>query len=310
MPSYVLITPTRNEEATIGQTLRAVFSQTLQPVEWVIVSDGSTDRTNEIVLNAIEDKPFVHLLKLPPRDQRSFASVVHAVEAGVRAITTQQYDYIGLLDSDVHFEPDYFEKVIECFEASPDLGLAGGAVIDLGQPKDRFPRTNPNEIPGASHFFRRRCFEELGGLIAIPEGGWDSLTSVRARMLGYETRLLAHLVMDHLKPRSKFEGSALRRQWRMGVRDYAVGNCAMFEIFKSLNRLAERPLFFGSVARWLGYSRSLITNKERMVPREMLEFIRAEQMKRVLKELHLSRQEASPSGKADGSSRISNRNTE
>src|ERR1035437_9046662 len=186
---YVLVTPAKNEEALIGETIKSVVGQTVRPAEWMIVSDGSTDRTDEIVRAATVVEPWIRLLPLPPRAQRSFAAVVHATEAGVRALAVRGYEYIGLLDSDVRFQPDYFKRVIDCFERSPRLGLAGGVVIDVGLPKDRLPR-NRQDVPGAVQFFRRACFEGLGGLLAIPEGGWDALTCARARMVGFETRLL------------------------------------------------------------------------------------------------------------------------
>src|ERR1700722_657176 len=172
---YVLVTPAKNEEALIGITIESMVNQTVRPVEWVIVSDGSTDRTDEIVLAATVSHPWIRLRRLPPRHGRNFAAVVHAAEAGIRSVTANAYSYIGLLDSDIRFQPDYFERVLEYFESSPRLGLAGGVVIDVGRPRDRLPR-NREDVPGAVQFFRRECFERLGGLVAIPEGGWDALT--------------------------------------------------------------------------------------------------------------------------------------
>jgi biofilm PGA synthesis N-glycosyltransferase PgaC len=286
--SYVLVTPARNEEATIERTLQAVLSQTVRPIEWVIVSDGSTDRTDEIVRAASAANPWIRLLRLPTRPHRSFAAVVHATETGIRVLTTRDYDYIGLLDADLRFEPDYFEKLIEHFKGLPKLGLAGGVVIDLGLRKDRFPK-NRRDVPGAAQFFRRRCFEDLGGLIAVPEGGWDALTCARARMRGYGTQLLTHLVVDHLKPRNLSEGSMIRRQWRMGVRDYALGYYPLFEVFKCLSRLFDSPLIVGSIAWWLGYCYALIQRRELLIPKDLLDFLRSEQKRRLMRELLPSR---------------------
>ena len=131
----------------------------------------------------------------------------------MRALTVKDYEFIGLLDSDLRFQPDYFARVLEQFEKSPRLGLAGGVAQDLGTADQGLPR-NREDVPGATQFFRRICFESLGGLLAIPEGGWDALTCARSRMIGYETRLLTDLIVDHLKPRNISEGGALRRLWR------------------------------------------------------------------------------------------------
>jgi len=287
-PPYVLVTPAKNEEASIEVTITSVVNQTVRPAEWVIVSDGSTDRTDEIVRAAAAAHPWICLLPLPPRRHRSFAAVVQATEAGVRALTVADYKYIGLLDSDVRFQPDYFQRILESFESSPQLGLAGGVVIDLGLSRYRFPR-NRQDVPGAVQFFRRTCFEALNGLLAIPEGGWDGLTCARARMLGFQTRLLTELVVDHLKPRNVSEGGVLRRQWQLGVRDYAVGYHPLFEAAKCLGRIFEPPAFVGGVARGIGYCSAAMRRRERLVPPDLLEFLRAEQKQRLLEKFRLSK---------------------
>jgi glycosyltransferase involved in cell wall biosynthesis len=284
---YVLVTPARNEEVTIGVTIDSVTHQTRLPAEWVIVSDGSTDGTDAIVQAASAKHPWIRLLRLPPRKNRSFAAVVHATESGVRALTEKDYDYIGLLDSDVRFQSDYFERLIEHFIASPRLGLAGGVVIDVGLPKHRLPR-NRQDVPGAVQFYRRACFEALGRLLAVPEGGWDGLACAQARMHGYETRLLTELVVDHLKPRNISEGGILRRKWQMGVRDYAAGCRPLFEGAKCLGRVLEPPLLVGAIAWWIGYCCAALQRRERLVPRDLLEFLRTEQKRRVLQKLLFS----------------------
>ena len=291
---YVLITPARNEEAYIGETISSVIGQSLRPMKWVIVNDGSSDRTEQIVYDASINNSWIHLICLAQRKERSFSSVVHATEAGVRSLRNEDYQYIGLLDSDVRFEKDYFKNVINNFEASPFLGVGGGMVVDPGQRKDRLPR-NRYDVPGATQFFRRKCFERLGSLIAIPEGGWDALTCARARMLGYETRLFTDLVVEHLKPRNIAEGGVLRRIIQMGVRDYALGYLFVFEIFKCLSRLAEFPPVAGAAAWFIGYLGACITNrKKRLIPNDLLRFIQFEQQQRLKRALWINRRHIVP----------------
>jgi len=293
---YVLITPVKDEEALIGETIASVVGQSLLPLQWVIVSDGSTDCTEEIVKAAVVRYPWIRLVVLPPRSGRSFAAVVNATETGVKALTVSDYHYIGLLDSDVRFRRDYFEEVVQRFEACPGLGLAGGMVVDFGRRKDRPPR-NLQDVPGASQFFRRQCFEELGGLFAIPEGGWDTLTCVRARSLGYETRLFTDLVIDHLKPRNIAEGGLVRRSWQMGIRDYAVGNHAIFEIFKCLGLLkVDHPV--AVVARLFGYCKACLGKRDRLIPHDMVRFIQSEQICRLRKAFGMSGRVTVPGAEA------------
>ncbi len=278
--SYVLVTPVRDEEKTIGRTIEAVLKQTLLPREWVIVSDGSTDATDDIVRRAADENPWIRLLAVTPRPGRSFAAVVHNTEAGIRNLEFRNYAYLGLLDSDVEFQVDYFEQIMRRFEAEPALGLAGGVVIDVGLPKDRFPR-NRIDVPGAVQFFRRECFDRIGGLIPIPEGGWDGMTCAMARMQGYKTRLFTDLVVDHLKPRNVSEGGVVRRKWQMGVRDHALGYHPLFELVKCVGRLKDQPRVIGALAWWTGYCTAQLQRHPRIVDASVVAYIRSEQMDRL-----------------------------
>jgi poly-beta-1,6-N-acetyl-D-glucosamine synthase len=147
-------------------------------------------------------------------------------------------------------------------------------------PKNQFPR-NRQDVPGAVQFFRRECFERIGGLIPIPEGGWDGMTCAMARMHGYKTRLFTDLVVDHLKPRNIYEGGFIRRKWQMGVRDYAAGYHPLFEAVKCVSRLKDRPLVVGAVAWWVGYCTACAQRRPRIVAPEVVDFIRREQLSRV-----------------------------
>jgi poly-beta-1,6-N-acetyl-D-glucosamine synthase len=277
---YVLLTPVKNEESTIGITIDSVVKQSLLPMEWIIVSDGSTDRTDSIVEAAARTSQWIRLIQLPARPTRSFSAVVHATETGVKAIVATEYKYLGLLDADVRFAPNYFELLIERFEQEPKLGLAGGMVVDVGSSKKRVP-SNVEDVPGAVQFFRRNCFDSLGGLLAIPEGGWDALTCAKARMNGFATRLIPELVVDHLKPRNISEGGVIRRTWQLGVRDHALGYHPLFEFAKCVGRIAESPVLVAAVARLVGYCTAMCRRRPRLLPQDLLTFVRHEQMRRL-----------------------------
>ena len=278
--SYVLITPARNEEAFIGETLAAVNRQSVRPAEWIIVSDGSTDGTDRLVLEASAKWPWIRLVPLAPRDSHCFAAVVRATEIGLAALQTTDYEFIGLLDADVRFEPDYFARVLAAFEDSPTLGLAGGVVLDVGRPRHERPR-NQMDVPGAVQFFRRECFESLGGLLAIPEGGWDALTCARARQLGYDTRLLMDLVVEHLKPRNAAKGGVFRRNWQLGARDRALGYHPLFEFIKCIARWNEAPVLAATTARALGFVSAGISGTPRLIPDDLRLFVQREQLTRL-----------------------------
>jgi glycosyltransferase involved in cell wall biosynthesis len=277
---YVLVTTARNEESTIEITIRSVLYQTLQPREWVIVSDGSTDRTDQIVSGYGRDYSFIRLLRLNNRPARNFASVVFALENGCRMLKCLDYDYLGLLDADVRLPINYYEQILLRFNSEPSLGMAGGVAVDIGTTDGRCPK-NLNDIPGAVQFFRRECFDSLRPLIAIPEGGWDALTCAMARMKGYGTRLLPELVVDHLKPRNSSQGNSLRRKWQLGIRDHALGYHPLFELLKCIGRMSEHPRIIGAIAWYMGFLSETLCGRVSLLPSEFRTFIRHEQMQRI-----------------------------
>ncbi|MEI6673576.1 MAG: glycosyltransferase family A protein [Verrucomicrobiota bacterium] len=280
MSCYILITPVRDEEALLPRTIASVVAQTVLPAEWIIVSDGSTDGTDEIVREASARHPWIRLLALAPRPARSFAAVVRNTETAIRNLNVKQPAFLGLLDADIEFQSDYFEQLMARFEVEPGLGLAGGVVIDVGRARDRFPR-NRRDVPGAVQFFRRECFERIGGLTPMPEGGWDMITCATARMHGFTTRLFTDLVVDHLKPRNIAEGGAVRRKWQLGIRDYAAGYHPLFEVVKCISRWKDPPFVIGAVAWWVGYCTAVFQRRQRMVDASLVTHVRHEQLSRL-----------------------------
>ena len=279
--SYVLVTPAYNEEALIGQTIASVVAQTILPIEWIIVSDRSSDRTDEIVSQASEKHPWIRLLRIEDNEESGFARVVRNTETGISELAEDDYGFIGLLDADVTFQNNYFELLINKFADNPNLGLAGGVVIDVGSSKSIFPR-NRQDVPGAVQFFRKECFKSFGGLIPIPEGGWDGMTCVMARMNGYQTKLCTDLVVDHHKPRNISQGGIWKRKFQMGTRDYAAGYHPLFELLKCASRITrEKPFFIASVAWGSGYFYALLSRRPRILPQSLIAHIRKEQMQRI-----------------------------
>jgi poly-beta-1,6-N-acetyl-D-glucosamine synthase len=277
---YVLVTPARNEQATIEITIKSVISQSALPKEWIIVSDRSTDQTDEITKRYAASYSFIRLLRIDGEPMHSFAALVRATESGLKSLHTKDYAYVGLLDGDVRFPPDYYEKLMAEFKADPKLGVAGGIVLDVGD-TITYSHQNLNEVAGATQFFSRGCFESLGGLWAIPEGGWDAITCVRARMNGYRTATFPSLIMDHLKPRNVSQGNWWRRNWQHGVRDYVLGGHPAFEVVKCCRRVLDPPPFAGTIARIFGYLHSALSRRKILIPNEIRNHIRREQLQRL-----------------------------
>jgi len=159
---YVLITPARNEAAFIELTLKSVVAQTVKPVKWVIVNDGSTDETGEIVSHYAALYPWIELLDMPKRVERHFGGKAEAVNSGFRRVAGLEFEVIGNLDADVSFEPGYFEFLMSRFAANPKLGVAGTAFQE-GNLSYNYELVGIEHVSGMIQMFRRACFEAIDG---------------------------------------------------------------------------------------------------------------------------------------------------
>jgi len=279
---YVLVTPVRNEERTIEITIKSVLVQTVLPREWVIVSDESIDQTDAIVSRYAREFSWLRLVQLHDRPLRNFASVVFATELGIKSLRTTDYAFLGLLDADVRLPQDYYAQILSHFAADPRLGLAGGLVLDTVDGRRNRTRQCIRDVAGAVQFFRRDCFESLDGLMPLPEGGWDAITCVRARMNGFKTATFPELTVDHLKPRNSTEGNLFRRNWQMGVRDYVLASHPLFELVKCCARCLDSPPLVGALARLTGYGWAALNHRKRLLPVDVINYIRREQLTRLV----------------------------
>ena len=194
---YVIITPARNEAAFIEKTIQSLIVQTVLPKRWVIVSDGSTDGTDEIVEKYREGRPWLELVRLPERRERHFAAKVQAINVGYGRVKDLAFDVVGNIDADVSFGPDFFEFLLGKFAAMPRLGVAGTDYVEGDFHSFRDSYINPDHVNGQCQLFRRQCFEEIGGYVPIKGGGIDWVAVTTARMKGWTTRSFAERTFNH-----------------------------------------------------------------------------------------------------------------
>ena len=277
---YVLITPARNEEAYIEKTIQSVISQTVLPEKWVIVSDGSTDRTDEIVKKHIVENTWIELLRMPERRDRTFAAKVHCFNAGYEKLTDVKYDIIGNLDADISFKEDYFEFLLGKFAEIPELGVGGTPFVE-GSFHYHYRFTNIEHVSGACQLFRRECFEEIGGYVPIKGGGIDWTAVTTARMKGWKTRTFTEKVCFHHKKMGTGNSSALMTSFRQGYKDYFLGGHPLWQLFRTVYQMSKKPYIIGGLLLFFGYNWAYISRVERPVSQELMEFHRREQMQRL-----------------------------
>lgn len=278
---YVLMTAARNEEAYIEATILSVVHQTLVPLKWVIVSDGSEDGTDEIVRRYAGHFPFIELVRMADRHSRNFASKVFALNAAVACLGREEYSFIGNLDADISFEPTYLSSLLGKFEQDQRLGLAGGFIYekDRGAFKSR-PTNSPTSVAGAVQMFRRECYESIGGLTPLSFGGEDWYAEISARMKGWRVLAFPDLAVYHHRPTGTAE-NRLRHWYRQGQMDHSVGCHPLFEVVKMGHRLRAKPYVLGAVARLCGFTLAHVRAEARAVPPEAVRFLQDEQRERL-----------------------------
>ncbi len=280
--AYVLVTAAWNEEALIAEPIRAVIAQTIRPRKWVIVSDGSTDRTDEIVQRYAEKHPFIQLHRITEGHKRNFAAQVDAINAGYARLRQSQFDFIGNLDADISFEPDYFQRLFCEFRNDPRLGMAGGTIYEKMNGGFRERRTNrPHSVAHGVQTFRRECFEALGGYIPFPYGSPDSYAEASLRMRGWKVRSISGLKAFHHRP-NRGVGNLTWYFYREGMSDYSLGSHPLFEFCKAARRLSSKPYVVGSLAMIAGFVRPYWTRERRPVSREFISYLRKEQKTRLV----------------------------
>jgi glycosyltransferase involved in cell wall biosynthesis len=279
---YILITAARNEQAFIAETIHSVVVQTQLPECWIILDDGSADRTAKIVESYAQKFPWITLIRRPQRRDRHFSAKAEAVNNGFDFVKFLQFDVVGNLDADVSFQPDYMEFLMQKFSADPQLGVAGTPFTENGDydsQRDSFE--GENFVAGPIQLFRRDCFREIGGYAASPAGGIDWIAVMTARLKGWKTKSFAEKRFHHHRSMGTAEKSELAALFAYGQKDYYLGGSPVWELFRVAYRAAKKPFLFGGLALLSGYCWAALRKIKRPISNELVRFHRREQMKKL-----------------------------
>ncbi len=278
-PSYVIITPVRDEERFIQSTLESVCRQTVLPAEWVIVNDGSTDRTGEIVDQYAAQHSWIHVVHRANRGfRKSGGGVMEAFYDGYRALQTKDWDFIVKLDADLSFAPDYFEKCFEHFRSNPSLGIGGGDIYHNVSGAPKLEVTPRFHVRGATKIYRKACWEAIGGL--WPATGWDTIDEVKANMLGWKTHGFPDLHLLHHRFTGTEDG-LLRDRVKHGSVFYICGYHPLFIAASCLRRVVQKPYVIGSAAMLYGFLKAHLNRPPRVEDQSYVAYIRSQQLRRL-----------------------------
>ncbi len=279
LPVYVLITPARNEAQFIELTLKSVVAQTVRPLRWVIVSDGSTDGTDDIVNKYAAQHDWIQLLRQPERADRNFAGKAAAFNAGYSRLVDLDYQVIGNLDADISFDEDYFAFLMSRFAENPKLGVGGTPYEEEGRTRGRL--IDLNHVSGACQMFRRECFETIGGYPSISSGGIDLVSVFSARAAGWQTRTYTEKVCQHHRKMGSAQHTGFSERWHRGRMDYLLGSHPAWEVFRSLYQMTNKPLVIGGILMLFGYLWQWIRGVKRTMPAQLIILRQRDQMQRL-----------------------------
>jgi glycosyltransferase involved in cell wall biosynthesis len=283
-PRFVLVTPARDEAVGIAETILSVIGQSMPPLRWVIVDDGSIDGTAALVNRCIANVKWITLVSRDSAAQPSdFASKVHAVRIGVRELDGTDYDFIGMLDADISLEADYFERLFQAFDECPGLGIAGGQVIEAYDGQVVPQRISANSVAGGVQMFRRQAFEDIGGLRPMRLGGEDSVAEILARMHRWEVATLFHLKVRHHGRTLAGSARPMTAWFARGRVNRSLGYSPLFQLSVSAYRAAVQPPYvISGLAMLAGYASAALRRDARALDPDAIAFLRAEQRRRLL----------------------------
>ncbi len=285
LPAYALITAARNEEAYIEATIRSVAAQTVPPARWIIVSDGSTDRTDEIVQKYAGIHGWLSLMRMPERKERSFAAKAHCVNAAYAEMKDTAFDILVNLDADVTFSADYFEFVLRKFVETPSLGVAGTPYVEGDGPNARHSCSHSysdlRHVSGPCQFFRRECFEAIEGYVPLKAGAVDWVAVRTARMKGWETRTFPEKTYRHHRKMGTAECGVLASSYRYGQKAYCVGDYPLWSLLRGAFDMRKKPWVIRGLMFQIGFLWAMITRMPRPIPPELIAFHRADQKARL-----------------------------
>ena len=270
--NYIIISPVKNEEKYIKFTLDSIVNQTLLPLEWIIIDDGSNDHTVDIIKHYAVNYPWIELLNCPTFEKHDYSSrIVLLFNYGLTFIKNE-YEIVLKLDGDVSFEKDFCENILHEFEKNHKLGIASGTIITNGIPEKSFPEFDHTR--GATKFYRKKCLDEIGGI--IPVVSWDTIDNAAGRAKGWQAKSLPYYFSHHKIEGSRV-GSSLYQHYRTGISNGNIPYYFPYFFVKCISKIISKPYLLGSIAQFIGFLYSRYMRRLRPFPEFATIQVRKEQ---------------------------------
>lgn len=261
------------------RTLDTVLAQEVPPALWVIVDDGSTDSTPEILRDYAARHDCIKVVTKPDRGARAVGpGVVEAFYYGLKQVDPGDFDYLCKLDLDLDLPPTYFGELIRRMEENPRIGSCSGKPYFRGRSGAMISEKCGDEMSvGMTKFYRTACFEDIGGF--VQEVMWDAIDCHKSRQMGWIACSwdVPELRFEHLRPMGSSQSNVLTGRARHGFGQYYMGSDFLYFTATCVFRMAHPPYVVGGLASWWGYVRAWARRAPRHGDAELRAFIRAYQ---------------------------------
>lgn len=274
---YIMATPVKNEEENLPELITSVGSQKIKPTLWVIVDDGSTDKSSDIINKASQQYNWIKTVRLKesPRDIGFHYSHVCMVgfENSIRIAKEKdlQYGYIALLDADMRVEPEYFKKLIDRMEKNEKIGISSGDIWSKVDGKYIHEKRDSEHPSGGARIWRRKCFEETGGYELVK--GPDSVSTARAKLRGWKAASYEDIKAYQSRPVSSADGLWVGYM-KNGEARYFRHVHPLAIMGKSVQMIFKGKLVPGIAYLW-GYLHAHKMNMPRLKDPELIKYFRA-----------------------------------
>jgi glycosyltransferase involved in cell wall biosynthesis len=279
---YVVISPVRNESRYIEKTLQSMANQTIPPNEWIIVNDGSTDNTAEIVHRYAQHYPWIKPIYREKReakgDRQRGKGVIDTFYYGYDRLTSPEYMAIVKLDGDVSFDPTYFEFLLREFAAHPKLGIAGGGLYERTDGQNWSLRSAPDHVGGPAKTYKSACFDAIGGL--EHSLGWDGIDEWKALSLGWQVKSFGELRVLHYRIMGNATGM-LKSKIEQGYGAHYMGYHPLYTIFRGMRHMFMRPYLVGGLAIMTAHLAAWLQGREQFPDPAVIRLVRRTQLKQI-----------------------------
>jgi cellulose synthase/poly-beta-1,6-N-acetylglucosamine synthase-like glycosyltransferase len=277
----VIVSPCRDEERTLERTLACMRAQTRPPDLWVVVDDGSRDRTPEILRAAQKEIPWLRVVRREDRGFRKLGGgVIDAFYAGLETVELD-YDFVAKMDVDLEFGANYLKTILGYFARDPKLAAASGKVFRREGSELVEEFMIDDMVAGQFKLYRRRAFEQIGGFVR--ELMWDGIDFHRARMFGWRTASLPdpELQLIHLRLMGSSDKSIWRGRLRWGRGQWFMGSSFPYVAASGVFRMHEEPRVIGGLLIIAGYLAAALRRHPRYGDREFRRELRRWQRARL-----------------------------